>query len=963
MSNAFADEIEKALAPRFRIERELGEGGMGTVFLVHDATLGRLVALKMLRPELTSMIGRERFLREVNITATLEHPNLLKLLDKGEADEFLFYTMPFVDGPTLRQRLSSGGPMSIDECVDLGGQLADAIGYAHDRGIVHRDIKPENILLSEGRAVLADFGIAQVLTPEQSRQLTSSGITVGTPAYMSPEQVARDRIDGKSDQYSLACVLYEMLAGDPPFASREQRVVLARHALDPVPSLVTIRPTVPPALERVIMRALEKQPADRWPSVGAFAEALRESKSMPVGQLTPRWRQRPLIVAGSAVALAVISFVVWKLTAVRNVPLDDHIIAVLPFQVAGTPSPPMSGDAMASAIRARLEGIGDWRIVPAGDGDRAATVAQARRLARRLRAGTILTGRVQATPAGLAIDAALTGVADGRALARIDRLTVPPDHLLAGLDRAALTLVARASGEPDHRLPGLVDRKPEALKEYLTGVARFQRGRYRESFASFQQALARDSGFAIAGVLGYWAAMAAGERAAGGRGYLLALQNPAALSAADAQVLRADAGPQYPRASSYAERLRVWSRVADSLPRSKDATLRLSQMLREWGMAAGNVEARRQSANLLRGLLASDSSNAPALEGLLDLGAFLGDTAEVRRIADVYFARNPNADRRSYYQWRVAALLRSSNHSRLTRSLLDSATPNALRDVLLQSQLDGADLTDADSAIAELRARARTPGATWDATLLARELAHNAGRVSDAPTWPSPAQFSVPIQPLIQVVQSLYWDGDSIAAARAVAERMPSADGAVPTADATDGRYLDVCTVGLWRAAERDWKRVATAVSRLSRALDVGRSGSLMFIPICRAILNALSASTTSGDGGGELVQLDSMATSAPPTLAYIMFAANITVARLKEARGDIPGALAAVRRRNFARDFGAVGLSTYLREEGRLAALLGDTVGARAAYSKYLALRTKPEPRLEADANRVKSALASLTR
>jgi predicted Ser/Thr protein kinase len=959
------DEIRSSLAPRYRVERELGQGGMGTVYLAHDTTRDQPVALKMLRPELTSVIGRERFVREVNITSTLEHPNLLQLIDKGEANDDLFYTMPFVDGPTLRQRLMASGPLPIDECIELGAQLADAIAYANERGIVHRDIKPENVLLANGRALLADFGIAQVLTPEETKKLTSSGITVGTAAYMSPEQVSRDRLDARSDQYSLACVIYEMVAGDPPFAAKEQRAVLARHALDPVPSLISIRPTVPPALERVIMRALSKQPADRWPSASAFATALRESMTAPLEEPLVTSQRRPLIVIAVAAVVIAVLFLAWRQLGGRGITLDDDVLAVLPLHVEGTPAPATSGDAMAEAIRTRLTGIGDWRIVAPPPGQnprgRGVTMSEARRTARRLRAGTVLTGTVLSTPGGLAIDAVLTNVRDGRSLATIDRLTLPADQLLSGLDRVALTLMARAIHEPEHRVPGLAARKPEALKDYLTGVVRFQHGQYREAIAAFQKAMANDTTFAIAGLMAYWAGILGGD-ATGGAGYLKALRHPEQLSAADARVLWAEAGPRASRPSNYSEWLRAWSRVADSLPNSRDAPLRLSQMLREWGGATGNSAAPIQSANLLRGLLASDSGFAPALEGLLELGPLLSDTSEIRRIGEVYAARNPRADRRAYYQWRVAALTRNQNRSALTDSVLTTLRADELSSIIVHTQLDGGDLGDALSAVAELTRRARTPWESWNATRISRELAHNRGRVSDAPRWPSSSQFSVPIQPLLEVVQSLYWDGDSLAAARVVAERIPFADGPPPPPNAGDGRYLDVCTVGLWRAAAQDWARVRTAITRLAGAQGTDRGGGVMFIPVCRAILDAVTAGGSNPEAETlELRHLDSLAASAPPTIGYIMFAANVTVARLKEGRGDISGALAAVRRRSFATDFGAIGLSTYLREEGRLAALAGDTAGARTAYAKYLALRSNPEPRLEDEVRRVRSAFAAL--
>jgi predicted ATPase len=269
------------LRGRYTLERELGRGGMATVYLARDLKHHRLVALKVLRPELAAALGSERFQREIGIAAGLHHPLILPVFDSGSspgasgAAPCLWYAMPFVAGESLRDWLGRESQLAIDDAVRIGCEVAEGLGHAHARGVIHRDVKPENILLSGGHALLADFGIARALSMVGEDRLTQTGLSLGTPAYMSPEQAAGDdQLDCRADLYSLACVLYEMLTGQPPFTGSSPRAIMARHAIDPVPALRTVRSTVPAGLEAAIRRALCKVPADRFASAADLIEAL-----------------------------------------------------------------------------------------------------------------------------------------------------------------------------------------------------------------------------------------------------------------------------------------------------------------------------------------------------------------------------------------------------------------------------------------------------------------------------------------------------------------------------------------------------------------------------------------------------------------------------------------------------------------------------------------------------------------
>jgi len=267
--------LQAALESRYAIERELGHGGMATVFLARDLRLGRPVAIKVVRPDLAASLGAERFLAEIRVTANLQHPNLVPLFDSGEADGLLFYVMPFVEGESLRDRLTREGQLPIDEALQLAREIAGALAHAHKLGIVHRDVKPENVLLGGEHALVMDFGIARAVTAAGGNRITEVGVTLGTPAYMSPEQaMAELELDGRSDQYSLGVVLYEMLAGELPYRGPNARTILVRQLTDPAPSVRVPRDTVPAAVDVAIRRALAAAPADRFATISAFADAL-----------------------------------------------------------------------------------------------------------------------------------------------------------------------------------------------------------------------------------------------------------------------------------------------------------------------------------------------------------------------------------------------------------------------------------------------------------------------------------------------------------------------------------------------------------------------------------------------------------------------------------------------------------------------------------------------------------------
>src|SRR5881394_2627520 len=282
------DRLQDALAGRYTIERELGDGGMATVYLAEDLKHRRRVALKVISPELASALGTDRFLREIHFAARLTHPHILPLHDSGEADGLPYYVMPYVEGVSLRGRLIREPQLPIEEALGITREVADALNYAHHRDVVHRDIKPENILFQTGHAVVSDFGIARAISMADKGRVTGTGIAVGTPGYMSPEQAGGiDQLDGRSDLYSLGCVLFEMLAGDPLFTGWSAQAIMARQALEPLPRLRTFRDTVPEWLEQAVARSLANAPGDRFAGVTEFISALTKPSPVTVAEPAP----------------------------------------------------------------------------------------------------------------------------------------------------------------------------------------------------------------------------------------------------------------------------------------------------------------------------------------------------------------------------------------------------------------------------------------------------------------------------------------------------------------------------------------------------------------------------------------------------------------------------------------------------------------------------------------------------
>ena len=396
-------QVQAALESAYTIEREIGRGGMATVFLAQDEKHHRSVAVKVLRPEFAATVGPERFRREITLAAGLQHPHILSVFDSGEtADGLLWFSMPYVNGESLRDRIRREGQLPFDEAVRITREIAAALEYAHKHGVVHRDVKPENIMLTrDGDVLLTDFGIARAIASsdgwhgaDAGGTLTESGFAVGTPAYMSPEQASGNRtIDPRTDVYSLAAVAYEMLAGEPPFIAATPQAMIAKMLVTTAPSVRIVRPNVPAGVDAALRRALAQLPGDRFPGAGEFAAALETGRTIEDPPPPSRLRRLTPWIAAVVGVVALAGTYAWRVSARPTV--GPPMVAVLPFENQGDSADAYFADGMTDEVRGKLAALHGLRVIASGSSDQYRhTTKTQQAIARELGVQYLLVGHV-----------------------------------------------------------------------------------------------------------------------------------------------------------------------------------------------------------------------------------------------------------------------------------------------------------------------------------------------------------------------------------------------------------------------------------------------------------------------------------------------------------------------------------------------------------------------------------------
>ena len=969
---AASDPIEPgAVLGHYEVVRRLGQGATATVYLARDGKHHRDVAVKVLRPELAAALGPDRFLREIDIAATLHHPHILPLFDSGALGTLLYYVMPHVEGESLRTALATR-PMPVDAALRIAREVAMALDYSHRRGVIHRDIKPENILLQDGQAIVADFGIARAIETADPMRRTEPAMGTGTPAYMSPEQLSRGAaIDGRADIYALGCVLYEMLAGRPPYAGATREAISEQQAAGAAPSVRAARPEVPVSVAAAVARALEPEPDDRFATAQELGSALSHGAGPP-----PRPPRRRLVL-GLMLALLGIGVLVRHRRSGPSPPapsaLDSHLVAVLPFRVSG-------GD---SALAYLQEGFGDllavqltgegglraaepgavreaWQRASAGPG----TLPRPRAalgVARQVGAGRVLEGAVTGTPRRMVVSASLIETATGASVARASA-----EGPLQGLDqlvsRLAAELLAQQAGERQ-RLPDLAALPLPAVRAYLDGQAALREGRWDAAVQRFGAALDVDSTFAQAALgsaeAGEWSVAGDGDR-----GGSLAWAYRDRLTPGDRALLLVHVGPHHPALSTMAEMIAAAERGVKAMPDHPGAWFLLGDRYYHWGAAIGLSHARQLAAAAFRHAIALDSSitriapNAEPLTHLFQIAAMDGDTATVRRLSPPV----PVADSApGSFPWRAAWVFHDSSAVDAMHARFAAGNANGLEGVMTRTLEDGLPLEEAERAVAALEARATTQQeqsrARFDHYLVAMSAGRPVEAVAALRGMDPPSLYH-------GVTGALYWDGDTAFARATASAGAVRADAPLTrTPGELSGQFWDICWVERWRVAQGQFGSADRAIARLRSPVPSNRgpadsSRTAEFGTLCADVLEATVATLDRRPDAGLLVsRLDDRLRTAPPGWTD---GDNMAVARLLEAHGNVAGALAAVRRRRF--DLVPVFLSTYLREEGRLAALAGDTTGAVAAYRHFLTLQTHPEPSRAAGVEHVRLELSRLT-
>jgi serine/threonine-protein kinase len=953
---------------------------MSRVFVAEETALGRQVVIKVLPPDLAASLSLDRFRREIHLAASLQHPHIVPLLSAGQAGELLYYTMPLVEGESLRARLRRDGELPVPEAVRILRDVTDALSYAHRHGVVHRDIKPDNVLLSDGHALVTDFGVAKALDEARQSSLTSTGLALGTPAYMAPEQAAADpHTDHRADLYALGVLGYEILAGRPPFTAPTAQAVVAAHLLQAPTPLADLRPSVPPALAALLMRCLEKRPADRPQSAAEVLHELEGSTTpvngvdtasvrgvaagsttspsvVPLATAPPRVPWVELFALGIAVVVAA---AVWLMIRHSRaaVPLDADLVAVAPFDVPDARLT-LWHEGLVDVLSRNLDGAGPVRSVApttvirrwTGRADR----PSASELGRRTGAGLVVYGSlISAGPDSARLTATALDVADDRPLAdielrdaadRVDRLadslTV---RLLRELGRTRHIEVFRATSMGSHSLP--------ALKAFLRGEQWYRRASWDSALAAYDGAIALDSTFALAlwrssKVLGW-------QRSADDSTYIAQALRAGALTHGlaprDSLLITADSisaelNASVPRVSwSLLRRLHaITLDLTRRYPDDFESWYALGEARFHWGAVAGYTP--RDALQAFDHAIQLDSSFAPSYIHPVELGIWLDGREAGHRYATRYLALRPTDASAAGIRLADQLMTVGARHRDSAEGLLRSASPATLRDARLALGHAG-DSTEWAVQLTRAWATAPEGDAPW-ANQADREVSYGSnllyrGHVREAVA----IIFRNPTALPIHLVE-----------AALVASPLPDSADRRLRGVAGGSRLVGLATTLPWWTARGDSGMIREIEHRgdsaaRATASQVDRNIATYTSQAARAYLALVRHDTTAA-----LQRLEAL----PDTLCPLCYQARLTLGQLLSARQDDRKAAALLDR--WLIDLTLPSEVFWTLERGRVAERLGDREKAIRSYQYVANVWRHADPELQPYVAEAREGLARMT-
>ena len=951
-------KLRDALGDRYQVDREIGAGGAATVYLATDLRHDRQVAIKVFRPELAESLGVERFTREIHLAAALQHPHILTVHDSGAANGLLYYVMPYVEGESLRARIEREGGLPVPDVIRILREVADALSFAHQHGVVHRDIKPDNVLLMGRHVLVADFGVAKAISvATEGQALTMTGIALGTPAYMSPEQAAADpHVDHRADLYALGALGYELLTGEPPFVRRTAQQVIAAHMTEAAPSVASRRPAVPPALDALIARCLAKQPADRPQSADEVVAEL-ERLATPGATVTAATPAAPSVRAGArrfvlagavVVAIAAAWFALARMRSGGGA-LDANVVAVLPFEFSATPDIEYLREGIVNVLEANLTGEGGPRAVASqtsiaewkrrGGDKKVLGEDEARAAARALGAGSLIRGSIVGTASNVIVSATLAPLTPG-AKSVVARQSGPSDSIASIASRLATQLMTLRAGEGAERTASLQAVPPAALRAYLEGQHAYRDARYGDAVAAFSKALAVDSTFALAAMSH---AMASGFNVTTygtSPGYAIAYRHRDKLAARDLTLLEMAVPGQFRgRAMSGQEVMEVRERLVGSIPDRPEAWYLIGDSYLHYGTAYGYTreESAVRAESAIRKALALDPGIEYLRGHLADARLFAGDEAGYVRVVDSLDLQVP------YHRFTRAIVAGDSAEVRRMAPQFDAMDSNLLMYVGLYASAAGA-VRIADTVFrkvlarpADVAERAGLLGAMHQMYMLTGQL--SAARTASERLRALDERGGPP-DPDLDIYEAILAEGDSAAAARAVAFLERTTDlSRAPTASNRVSAWL----IGVWAAHRGDSTKAATSIRYLDalaaqRDTTDGGGRSRLYAEVLR-IINRSSAPPR------EVVErADSMLHDGPP-VGQARAPMNIVVARSWERLGDARRAARAIARIPTMDPNTFPLLGPAMRDQGRMALAVGDTAWATSTWRQYLRWRTNADP------------------